>query len=299
MGNFLEPESKTKSKTDSESESNAKVYKDILTAIKLNNEEEVKYILDNNKNFNINYRYYYDNENLLFKAINHYSVNIKLIKILIEAGINVNLINDNGDTPLLILTRNGFLKEVEICELLLENGADPTILDKYNNSSIMNATYSKSDLLELILKYHPSQVNTMTSDKITLLMLCSKNGHYNNVKALLEAGADYTLQDINGMTALMYAVKNKKTKCVEILSLKIFNENDPDRRKHVSLKNKYGSSALKYAIDNYNEACIINNYMEIEIICFLLELNDKMSTDIIIPEKVLIEHKNTKFLSSS
>lgn len=68
---------------------------------------------------------------------------IKLLKIFIDAGANVNDQNIGGSTPLMFAANSWFLPE----ELLLEAGADPRIKNDAGNTALMICARRKSDRL--------------------------------------------------------------------------------------------------------------------------------------------------------
>ncbi len=66
----------------------------------------------------------------------HYTAregNYKISRLLIEKGANVNSQSNQGYTPLILAAYNG---NIEIVELLMENGADKTLTDKNKKNAI-------------------------------------------------------------------------------------------------------------------------------------------------------------------
>jgi ankyrin repeat protein len=78
--------------------------------------------------------------------------NPAVVKLLIEAGANVNAKDDEGITPL----HQGLLQypvNLEMTEMLLAAGAKPDMLRKYVNVA---ASPDKDALLDLLAKYNRS-----------------------------------------------------------------------------------------------------------------------------------------------
>ena len=87
----------------------------------------------------------------------------------------------------------------------------------------------------------------------TLLMKAAKAGNDWQISALLKSGANVNLQDKDGWTALMYAVRYQESlTCVDLLL---------QAKADVKIKNNYGSSALMIASCYNNNPQIIKNLL--------------------------------------
>ena len=63
-----------------------------------------------------------------------------------------------------------------------------------------------------------AEVNSVdNNEKWTALMFAAAEGHLENVKLLLEHGADYKLKDIDGDTAASFAAKNGHSQVAKII----------------------------------------------------------------------------------
>ena len=59
--------------------------------------------------------------------------------------------------------------------------------------------YSKQEIVEFLLKSNQISVNTTNNDQSTPLMFaCIDGGHLDNMKTLIQYGADINARDING-----------------------------------------------------------------------------------------------------
>ncbi|VDI21256.1 Hypothetical predicted protein [Mytilus galloprovincialis] len=81
---------------------------------------------------------------MLLKALN--SCDIKLAKILIEGGVNLNIKNSSGQTPLMIacLMNVNVNKKIQVINCLLENEVDINETDNSGRNAMVYATNSNS-----------------------------------------------------------------------------------------------------------------------------------------------------------
>jgi len=96
----------------------------------------------------------------------------------------------------------------EAVEILLENGADPTVADNDNLIPLMNAAENGTvATLKVILDHveDPDYVNRMSNTGFSSLIIAAAHGHADAVEYLLDAGADADAVHDNKVTALMYA----------------------------------------------------------------------------------------------
>ena len=73
--------------------------------------------------------------------------NKEIVELLVSKGANLNFVSRDGQTALILATGSG---NFDICRILAENGADPTIKDRMGMSSIDYATlFKKENILNL------------------------------------------------------------------------------------------------------------------------------------------------------
>ncbi|XP_070535599.1 ankyrin repeat domain-containing protein 34C-like [Ptychodera flava] len=115
---------------------------------------------------------------------------LRLTRLLIEGGTDINGVNDEGQTALMIacMTKHKDTQSVsraKMVKYLLENKADPNIKDKHGKTALMYASMEKA-------------------------------GH-EVVKILLDHDADPRLEEKGGSSALVYAVDSGDAKVLKLL----------------------------------------------------------------------------------
>jgi ankyrin repeat protein len=115
---------------------------------------------------------------------------------------NVNIMDKNGDSPLLLAAFSGNLENVRI---LIEHGANVNQLGASKASPLFYASYGGYDEIVGILLKNGATVDVLTENRRTPLMIAMKNGNKYVVEDLLNAGADPDRKDSDGNTALLYA----------------------------------------------------------------------------------------------
>lgn len=126
-------------------------------------------------------------------------------KILQDKSYNLNETNDKGESSLLIATHNNY---IEVAKRLIDAGADINQQDQISDSPYLYAgAQGKTEILAYMLnKQVPNQqkVNRFGGNA---LIPAAEKGHLENVKLLLEDGrVDINHQNNYGYTALIEAV---------------------------------------------------------------------------------------------
>jgi ankyrin repeat protein len=122
----------------------------------------------------------------------------KHIKILLEAGANVNAFNLSGSTPLIAASES--TKNVEV---LLEGGADIHAQNRLGDTALFYASYAEDPINVKKLLKAGADVNWRNNANWTPLHYAARIGHPSVVKALLNAGANVDSRSKNGVTPLL------------------------------------------------------------------------------------------------
>ena len=142
------------------------------------------------------------------------SNNISQLTCLINAGINVNVTNEHGLTPLHLAAYKGYEK---IFQLLVKAEADVNVTDEYGFTPLYYAAmYGHADIVEALFNAE-AKLDTRDCEGRTVLINQVSKGNLEMVEVLVNAGADVDAADDMGAKPLHMAVKNGHVKIVEAL----------------------------------------------------------------------------------
>ena len=113
--------------------------------------------------------------------------NIDKINELLESGVNVNVKDKYGNTPLYYASTYG---QLQIAKLIIEYGADVNI-KCYGSTPLHQASYNRrTEVTKLLLECN-ADVNVKDSIGWTPLLWASYNGHVDIVKLLVDHGEKF------------------------------------------------------------------------------------------------------------
>lgn len=118
-------------------------------------------------------------------------------RLLIEAGADVNALDKNARTPLLLACHGGPWKRgaaTGVIDLLIQHNANVDLLTA--------AAIGRADLVNSCLNRDSSQIDQLNDRKETAIFLAAKNSHLDVVRLLVDRGADINLADAVGTAAL-------------------------------------------------------------------------------------------------
>jgi len=146
--------------------------------------------------------------------------NMEVIHVFLSSGINLEVKDARGWTPLMIAAANG--KE-KLTQLLIHSGARLTARD-INGFTPLHwaALKGMASIVELLLS-REVDVDSQSKYKWTPLMQACTRGHLNVCSILVAAGADVDLVNSEGSTALQIATIKGYQSIVELLTSKYVN----------------------------------------------------------------------------
>jgi hypothetical protein len=141
--------------------------------------------------------------------------NRELVKILLDAGAEVNEKNSSGLTALMYV---GSDTSVEVVRDMIAAGAKVDLKDEEGKNALHHAASDTgTEALQALIDAGASVDATDESGR-TALMLAAQNGNEDNVAVLVKAGATVNLRDEDDKTALGLAKENDCGKVVDILA---------------------------------------------------------------------------------
>lgn len=135
-----------------------------------------------------------------------------MVKLLIERGANVDLMNATGHTPLMIASGGG---RSAIARLLLDAGADVNRMNRNRETALTYAVvWGQLRTVKLLLAYGADVEERQGG--WSPLMYAANSEHPKIVEVLFEYGADPARRDRYGRTARDIAAQNPSGKIARV-----------------------------------------------------------------------------------
>lgn len=131
---------------------------------------------------------------------------VGLVKLLLDASADLNIFHGKlGSTALMMAAENG---DTIIVTMLLQAGANPNYSSmRDGGSALLVASLRNQVKVVRALLDGGADVNICMKNGVSSLMMATFKNHVDIVKMLLEANADITFKDEHGRSALMAAVR--------------------------------------------------------------------------------------------
>jgi ankyrin repeat protein len=164
--------------------------------------------------------------------------NVPIVKVLLDAGANVNVSNKYGQTPLICAAVS---PKRETVRLLLDRGAKINARDNRGCTALFCAASTSDTSVVQLLLARGAQVNITHNDGISPLAVAALEGETPNVRLLLESSSEVNSRDTDGDTPLLNAAMRDHADCVKLLLA---------RGAQVNTKNNEGDTPLSLAQGN-------------------------------------------------
>lgn len=141
---------------------------------------------------------------------------ISQVKNLLTNGLDVNIVDEDGRTPLMYAAFNG---HAEIINFLIDKGALINACDSSGRTALMMASSGPYPAAVKILLDHQADPNLIDKDEhFTALMFAAAEGQLDVVRILLANRADPSIKDADGDDAMTFARNNGHAGIVTLLT---------------------------------------------------------------------------------
>lgn len=178
-------------------------------------------------------------------------VQYEVVKLLLEHGAEVNIIDNDQKTPLILASQ--YSKFNKTTQLLLEYGATVNLQDKNGLTALMAAaSVGNHEIVKLLLDSDPDTLDVQQNNGRTALYRAARNGHDHIVQLLLERGADMrkhlTGDDLD--TPLYVAAENGHLSVIKVIE-------EFERKNGRSIINFHGLGQAVWAAFNQDKNNVV------------------------------------------
>lgn len=139
----------------------------------------------------------------------------KLAEKLLLAGVDPNVIDQSGCTPLSYACQQD--SSLGVAKLLISRGARLENVASDKNAIHVASMNGSNQIIVYLLKLQASLIDVMTNSGWTALEYAAFNGQLDSIKLLIHAGANPQRRMPNGWTSVMYAIRTGRIDVAEYL----------------------------------------------------------------------------------
>ncbi|MDR1694012.1 MAG: ankyrin repeat domain-containing protein [Lactobacillaceae bacterium] len=203
---------------------------------------------------------------------------VEALKAYIEAGGDINAVNDQKQTLLMMCTDVG---NIDAVKYAIEHNADLNKKDINGNTALMySAKNGSHDISKLLLDNldNKADVNLRNIEEKTAIMISVENNHLDVTKLLVEYEADISMKDKDGENVLTKAVKAGSLETVKFF-IEECTDKENEQTNETKQENKAKKASLKSFVneqDNKGFTAIMHAYKsnQIEMFGYLLQHSD-------------------------
>ncbi|CAH1798315.1 unnamed protein product [Owenia fusiformis] len=157
---------------------------------------------------------------------------IDCLKRLVNAGANIDAVDQSGSTALVLATKN-INRARPIAQYLIEAGCDLNAQDKCLKTALHYAC-KKAFGVDLLLNAG-ARTDLLDEHGNTSIIYAATEGFCGVIRALCEAGVDVNVANTQGKTAMHYLAQKGHKKCLQHLIDGDGDLNQPDNHGNVPL----------------------------------------------------------------
>lgn len=144
----------------------------------------------------------------------HIAQSYEAVRFLVDNGADVNARDEEGRTPLHVLCKNN-RPETDAIRYLLDHGAKVDLKDSDGDTPFLGATIVQKYYYMKVLLSYGADINATDGEHQTSLFLAALRNDVPMVKTLLDFGADFTIQNVDGYTAIQATDDERIIKLIE------------------------------------------------------------------------------------
>ena len=206
-------------------------YTPLMIAALRNDYDMVKFLVEKGANINAKTHSEYssvetplllslDNEHPDSRYYYYKNENSSVAEFLINNGADINVTNEDGETPLMYASK---LHNIKMVELLIQKGANINAFDDYGNTALMYGV-NNLETVKLLVE-NGADVNSQKGGSTALILACKprRGRNIDVIKYLVSKNADINAQDHQGDTALNKTFYHLNEGSIDILDFEIAN----------------------------------------------------------------------------
>ncbi|MBW5397594.1 ankyrin repeat domain-containing protein, partial [Brachyspira pilosicoli] len=200
-------------------------YTPLMIAALRNDYDMVKFLVEKGANINAKTHSEYSSlETPLLLSLDYehiesrYDENSSVAEYLINNGADINVTNEDGETPLMYASK---LHNIKVIELLIQKGADINAFNNYGNTALIYGV-NNLETVKLLVE-NGADVNFYKGGSTALISACeySHERNIDVIKYLVSKKANINAQDNEGYTALNKTLDTSDEGSIDILDFEI------------------------------------------------------------------------------
>ncbi|CAM1372830.1 ankyrin repeat domain-containing protein [Tenacibaculum xiamenense] len=211
---------------------------------------------------------------------------LEYLKYLESLGLEVNVVNKDGNTPLHNLAYGN--KDLKTLQYFLDKGVNPNQVNEEGNSVLMHAAYRNSLEVVSLFANKTKNINHKNKDGNSALTASVAGNASDIVKFILDKGGDINLIDTKGNSLAYYLIESYGDRYKE----------DFKKKKDLLVNNGLNLNKIQAGKNTLFHLAIDKNSLNLlkEISSLNLDINAKNSDGLTVLHKAVMSAKDTKII---